>query len=124
MKINLYTFPMDEKMTVENGNVFHNFTSSTKRNTDLFIIDEDQFNISKEDPTIENKDDGNDGIKWYGIAILVLAIVGIGINVTAIVIMRKKKGIFHTMLKVHEKNITVLFNSKNFISNDMMVYII
>ena len=110
MKINLYTFTMDEKMTVENGNVLHNFTSSTKRNTDSFIIDEDQFNISKEDPTIENKDDGNDGIEWYGIAILVLAIVGIGINVTAIVIMRKKKGIFHTMLKVREKNITVLFN--------------
>ena len=96
---------MNEKITVENGNVLHNFTSSTKRNTEssTFIIDEDNFNSSKEDPTIENSDDGNAGIEWYSIAILVLAIVGIGINVTAIVIMRKKKGIFHTMLKVHQK---------------------
>ena len=111
---------MNEKITVENGNALHNFTSSTKRNTEssTSIIDEDQFNNSNEDPKIENSDDGNDGIEWYSIAILVLAIVGIGINVTAIVIMRKKKGIFHTMLKVHQ---TVLnwFNNKNFISNDI-----
>lgn len=38
--------------------------------------------------------------KWYSIAILVLAVVGLAINITAVIIMRKKKGIFHTMLKV------------------------
>ena len=119
---------MNEKLTVENGNVLHNFSSSTKRSTEssTFMIDEDNFNSSKEDPTIENIDDGNDGIEWYSIAILVLAIVGIGINVTAIVIMRKKKGIFHTMLKVHQKELNC-FNdilNKNFISNDIVVDII
>ena len=119
---------MNEKITVENGNVLHNFTSSTKRNTEssTFIIYEDNFNSSKEDPTIENSDDGNAGIEWYSIAILVLAIVGIGINVTAIVIMRKKKGIFHTMLKVHQKVLNWFNNilNKNFISNDIVVDII
>ena len=116
---------MNEKITVENGNVLHNFTSSTNRNTEssTSIIYEDNFNSSKEDPTIENSDDGNAGIEWYSIAILVLAIVGIGINVTAIVIMRKKKGIFHTMLKVHQKVLN-WFNNKNFISNDIVVDII
>ena len=98
---------MDQEITVENRNVLHNLTSSTKRKTEssTFIIDEDDFNSSKEDPKIENSDDSNDGIGWYSIAILVLAIVGIGINLTAIVIMRKKRGIFHTMLKVHQKSI-------------------
>ena len=38
--------------------------------------------------------------KWYSIAILVLAVVGLAINITAVIIMRKKKGIFHIMLKV------------------------
>ena len=38
--------------------------------------------------------------KWYSITILVLAVVGLAINITAVIIMRKKKGIFHTMLKV------------------------
>ena len=37
---------------------------------------------------------------WYSIAILVLAIIGLAINLTAVIIMRKKRGIFHTMLKV------------------------
>ena len=119
---------MNEKITVENGNVLHSFTSSTKRNTEAstFIIDEDSFNSSKEDPTIENSEDDNSGIEWYSIAILVLAIVGIGINVTAIVIMRKKKGIFHTMLKVHQKVLNWFNNiiNKNFISNDIAVDII
>ena len=119
---------MNEKITVENGNVLHNFTSSTKRNTEssTFTIDEDDFNSSKEDPTIENSGDDNSGIEWYSIAILVLAIVGIGINVTAIVIMRKKKGIFHTMLKVHQKVLNWFNNiiNKNFISNDIAVDII
>ena len=39
--------------------------------------------------------------KWYSIAILVLAVVGLAINITAVIIMRRKKGIFHTMLKVY-----------------------
>ena len=39
--------------------------------------------------------------KWYSITILVLAVVGLAINITAVIIMRKKKGIFHTMLKVN-----------------------
>jgi hypothetical protein len=37
---------------------------------------------------------------WYSVVILVLAVIGLAINITAIIIMRKKKGIFHTMLKV------------------------
>ena len=119
---------MNEKITVENENLLHNFTSSTKRNTEssTFIIDEDNFNSSKEDPSIENSGDDNSGIEWYSIAILVLAIVGIGINVTAIVIMRKKKGIFHTMLKVLQKVLNWFDNilNKNFISNDIVVDII
>ena len=44
--------------------------------------------------------------KWYSIAILILAVVGLAINITAVIIMRKKKGIFHTMLKV------ILFDKK------------
>ena len=39
--------------------------------------------------------------KWYSIAILVLALLGLAINLTAVIILRKKKGIFHTMLKVN-----------------------
>ena len=44
--------------------------------------------------------------KWYSITILILAVVGLAINITAVIIMRKKKGIFHTMLKVsaHDKH--------------------
>ena len=44
--------------------------------------------------------------KWYSITILILAVVGLAINITAVIIMRKKKGIFHTMLKVsaYDKN--------------------
>ena len=42
--------------------------------------------------------------KWYSITILVLAVVGLAINITAVIIMRKKKGIFHTMLKVNDNH--------------------
>ena len=37
---------------------------------------------------------------WYSVIILVLAVIGLAINISAIIIMRKKRGIFHAMLKV------------------------
>ena len=49
--------------------------------------------------------------KWYSIAILVFAVVGLAINITAVIIMRKKKGIFHTMLKViaYDEKCSIIF---------------
>ena len=63
-----------------------------------FKISEDQSNIVKED--IDNEHEDKDDRYWYSITILFLAVLGLGINITAIIIMRKKKGIFHKLLKV------------------------
>ena len=63
-----------------------------------FKIYDDQSNIAKEDIDIEHED--NDDRYWYSITILFLAVIGLGINITAIIVMRKKKGIFHKLLKV------------------------
>lgn len=63
-----------------------------------FKINDDQSNIAKEDIDIEHED--NDDRYWYSITILFLAVIGLGINITAIIVMRKKKGIFHKLLKV------------------------
>ena len=57
-------------------------------------------NIS-EDNEEDNYMEEQTSEKWYSITILVLAVVGLAINITAVIIMRKKKGIFHTMLKVN-----------------------
>ena len=63
-------------------------------------INYDQTNIAKEDIDNEHEDVNEDDRYWYSITILCLAVIGLGINITAIIIMRKKKGIFHKLLKV------------------------
>ena len=63
-----------------------------------FKINDDQSNIAKEDIDIEHED--NDDRYWYSITILFLAVIGLVINITAIIVVRKKKGIFHKLLKV------------------------
>ena len=68
-----------------------------------FKINDDQSSIAKEDIDNENEDVNKDDRYWYSITILFLAVIGLGINITAIIVMRKKKGIFHQLLKV--KNI-------------------
>ena len=68
-----------------------------------FKISDDQSSIAKEDIDNENEDVNKDDRYWYSITILFLAVIGLGINITAIIVMRKKKGIFHQLLKV--KNI-------------------
>ena len=60
-------------------------------------------NISKDNEE-DNYMEEQTSEKWYSITILVLAVVGLAINITAVIIMRKKKGIFHTMLKVNVIN--------------------
>ena len=73
-------------------------------------------NIS-EDNEEDNYMEEQTSEKWYSITILVLAVVGLAINITAVIIMRKKKGIFHTMLKVN------LVHNELFFSVLIMSYI-
>ena len=65
-----------------------------------FKMNYDQTNIAKEEIYNEHEDANNDDRYWYSVTILFLAVIGFGINITAIIIMRKKKGIFHKLLKV------------------------
>ena len=72
--------------------------------TDLVVdYQENFYGNTGEEPEEEEKEENNyDGYEewWYSVVILVLAVIGLAINITAIIIMRKKKAIFHTMLKV------------------------
>ena len=46
--------------------------------------------------------------KWYSTATIVLAAIGLVVNITAIVLLttRNKTGVFHTLLKVNIKCIS------------------
>ena len=76
-----------------------------------FKINDDQSSIAKEDVDNEHEDVNKDDRYWYSITILFLAVIGLGINITAIIVMRKKKGIFHQLLKV--KNIKEIEGKRN-----------
>ena len=89
-------------MTSTTTNVVVNSNSELEGDAVLpdFKMNYDQTNIAKEEIYNEHEDANNDDRYWYSVTILFLAVIGFGINITAIIIMRKKKGIFHKLLKV------------------------
>ena len=89
-------------MTSTTTNVVVNSNSELEGDAVLpdFKINDDQSSIAKEDVDNEHEDENKDDRYWYSITILFLAVIGLGINITAIIVMRKKKGIFHKLLKV------------------------
>ena len=77
--------------TDESTDGMNNMDNDSTSSHDIIVED-----LDEEDAEVYER--GSE--KWYSITILILAVVGLAINITAVIIMRKKKGIFHTMLKV------------------------
>ena len=82
------------------------------------LIDE-YTSLMDEDVEAESHDDA--GAWHYSIIILVLACVGLVVNISAIVLIsaRKQTGIFHRLLKVSDK---ILHNGVSVLNNNIYMY--
>ena len=89
-------------------------TSKNIENSSTLIQVNDSLTSVMADEDLDT-DTYEDDAKWYSIAILVLALVGVAVNLTAVILLRKKKGIFHKMLKVRNtKNILKYLDMNNY----------
>ena len=100
--------------TDESSDGMNNMDNDSTSSHDIIVED-----LDEEDAEVYER--GSE--KWYSITILILAVVGLAINITAVIIMRKKKGIFHTMLKVsaYDKNSVKQYLFYQFYQNDYNV---
>ena len=76
-------------------------TTTNKTDPTSILLNDSLTSIVADEDEDLATDTYEDDAKWYRMAMLVLAVVGLAINLTAIILMRKKKGIFHKMLKVN-----------------------
>ena len=79
-----------------------------------------------EDTDLMNEDEGagghdDGGVWYYSVVILVLACVGLVVNISAIVLInvRKRTGIFHRLLKVSDE---IVQNDVSILNNSMLFY--